>query len=115
MDYMGFNKDLAVEASLEPKSHSQNSLFQTQIPIQPEIYGGKPNILLWTQPKSGGEIIYLDEEGNIQGRRALEDFDDSQETPEKLDDEDYENMLHIKIVGGNPATSSGTPVNSKGR
>ncbi|XP_045778155.1 uncharacterized protein LOC123876070 isoform X2 [Maniola jurtina] len=100
--------------NMASKYDTRNSLLQTRVPNNRKIYGRKPK-LLRTRPIPAREIIYLDEDGNIKGRKAIEDFDDSQETPAKFDEEDYEDMLHIKIIGGNPATSSGTPVSSRGR
>ncbi|XP_039747979.1 uncharacterized protein LOC120625113 [Pararge aegeria] len=66
------------------------------------------------QLKHVGQIIFFGEGKNLENRKSLEDYDVLQE-PEQKPEEDDDEMLTIRIVGGNPATSSGTPVSSKGR
>lgn len=70
----------------------------------------KPN----DQGVLNGDVIFLDKENGVVEKKPLDDFEVTQETIKSPEDEDYE-MLTIRIVGGNPATSSGTPVISRGR
>ncbi|XP_052744585.1 uncharacterized protein LOC128199376 [Bicyclus anynana] len=55
-------------------------------------------------------ITFLDEKNDIEENKLPEHGDQQDQKPDDEDD-----TLFIRIVGGNPATSSGTPVSSRGR